>query len=1078
MANDKVKQIQVGSSTYDIEPANSAGLSSSDITNALGYTPLEHLENEFDDTTHNFKGYAGLLEKRKVYTGFCGVANGSSPNNNTRANRSCYFITVKPNSWTSTWSVKYRLSVHLDDENQQYKSSASAGVVYPGKECKGTYECIITGSSGYMRAYSNFNTIQNTSYRPVYYEIIHETTEAGFNAGYGHKIGADITDAYLPVPVIDYSSGSAVANTKYSRSFEVIIIEAVNCEATLNDTLEVEADAYRSDYTKLNSTYYTTSTGNANAPGRWDLYTLASQGLYETGDSDSNATNVYIPTSFVINGTKMEINGSVVDAYLTGTTIFGLDKDGKALAISLRTPSATSRDTGIQTTRIYEKAGFDYTKGLYWLSTSASFAGGVNIDSSLYKLYAGIDFRYTDNCIASGSVNNLGMLPRKPVYFRGTLGSDGLFYIAPIEVTYNNQTYKRAWTQDIPTTEDGYVYWMVGWPYYNSSYVNSLYQLNINSDKSLMWFKDGAFRPYGGAGETYTASKGITITSGNDIQHTNNITAYTGTPSLMLLQHDAQGHITEDVKVGLSDGLKLSNSNNIIHTNAVTAQATQALYPIKIDSQGHISAYGTAVTSLPANGGNADTVDNKHASDFLGATATATDSSKLGGSLPAYFLDYTHLTNTPTIPAAQVNSDWSATTGVAQILNKPASYTPSSHTHGNITNDGKLATASKIVVTDANKKITTGSKAESDLLTGLTSTTTSSTDTIAYIDSITSTPATGSTTSILEYISASTATVMTGLVSSPTASAATGDIFYVESITGEGATGTTTSVLNSLTESTTATGNLEYVKSISNTEASASGTTVAVTGISGGSGAFTPTNKYMRVSYSAGTAVRGGTTRYMTGSFSGTKTNDLVTSVTVSSQGSVTLAGSVTTTNNRNTLVITASHSGTSLSVTKGDYTPAGSVSLGATTTSSAGPTYVQSLNSNSSVGGSVNLQIGASATTTATNWSNVGTTGTVFIESATHSHTGASASSTATVVTGVTGGTVSATTRYLARGSTNVINTVSGGGASATRKVLRKSGETATAITQITTQPLTVVTSVSGGGASAGTTKYIKGVK
>jgi hypothetical protein len=35
--------------------------------------------------------------------------------------------------------------------------------------------------------------------------------------------------------------------------------------------------------------------------------------------------------------------------------------------------------------------------------------------------------------------------------------------------------------------------------------------------------------------------------------------------------------------------------------------------------------------------------------------------------------------------------------------------TPTSHTHGNITNDGKLGTASRIVVTDSNKNITVGS---------------------------------------------------------------------------------------------------------------------------------------------------------------------------------------------------------------------------------------------------------------------------------------------------------------------------------------------------------------------------------
>ena len=33
--------------------------------------------------------------------------------------------------------------------------------------------------------------------------------------------------------------------------------------------------------------------------------------------------------------------------------------------------------------------------------------------------------------------------------------------------------------------------------------------------------------------------------------------------------------------------------------------------------------------------------------------------------------DYNSLTNRPTIPAAQVNADWNATSGVSLILNKP-----------------------------------------------------------------------------------------------------------------------------------------------------------------------------------------------------------------------------------------------------------------------------------------------------------------------------------------------------------------------------------------------------------------------
>jgi hypothetical protein len=53
------------------------------------------------------------------------------------------------------------------------------------------------------------------------------------------------------------------------------------------------------------------------------------------------------------------------------------------------------------------------------------------------------------------------------------------------------------------------------------------------------------------------------------------------------------------------------------------------------------------------------------ASQVSGLAAVATSGS------------YTNLSNTPTIPAAQVNSDWNSTSGVAQILNKPALATVS-----------------------------------------------------------------------------------------------------------------------------------------------------------------------------------------------------------------------------------------------------------------------------------------------------------------------------------------------------------------------------------------------------------------
>lgn len=54
--------------------------------------------------------------------------------------------------------------------------------------------------------------------------------------------------------------------------------------------------------------------------------------------------------------------------------------------------------------------------------------------------------------------------------------------------------------------------------------------------------------------------------------------------------------------------------------------------------------------------------------------------------------DYSDLQNLPSIPAAQVNSDWSATSGVSQILNKPSIPTATS----DLTNDSGFITLSDV----------------------------------------------------------------------------------------------------------------------------------------------------------------------------------------------------------------------------------------------------------------------------------------------------------------------------------------------------------------------------------------------
>lgn len=81
-----------------------------------------------------------------------------------------------------------------------------------------------------------------------------------------------------------------------------------------------------------------------------------------------------------------------------------------------------------------------------------------------------------------------------------------------------------------------------------------------------------------------------------------------------------------------------SGTITINHSNSVTAQTTQAVYPIKIDAQGHVSAYGTAV-SIPSTAADINAV----ATSAVGASsgvAPLNASGKIDSTyLPSYVDD-------------------------------------------------------------------------------------------------------------------------------------------------------------------------------------------------------------------------------------------------------------------------------------------------------------------------------------------------------------------------------------------------------------------------------------------------------
>lgn len=125
-------------------------------------------------------------------------------------------------------------------------------------------------------------------------------------------------------------------------------------------------------------------------------------------------------------------------------------------------------------------------------------------------------------------------------------------------------------------------------------------------------------------------------------------------------------------------GIDITNSViSVDNTVAMVSDIPTATSDLTNDSGFITSADLPTKTSDLANDG-ADGTSTYVEADELATVATS-------GS-------YTDLINTPTIPAAQVNSDWNASSGVAEILNKPTIPTATS----DLTNDSGFITSADL----------------------------------------------------------------------------------------------------------------------------------------------------------------------------------------------------------------------------------------------------------------------------------------------------------------------------------------------------------------------------------------------
>lgn len=244
---------------------------------------------------------------------------------------------------------------------------------------------------------------------------------------------------------------------------------------------------------------------------------------------------------------------------------------------------------------------------------------------------------------------------------------------------------------------------------------------------------------------TYTAGTGIDITNGI-ISNTQTSAEWGNITGTLSAQTDLQNALnakanTADIPTATSD---LLNDSGFITLSALTPYATQTWvsqqgylteipaeyvtdseltakgYQTAADVETAITAKGyTTMSAVEAKGyitnaalvgyatesyvttavgtglsGKQDTISDL-ATIRSGASAGATAVQPSDLATVATSGSYNDLSNKPTIPAAQVNADWNATSGVARILNKPTIPTVPTNVSA-FTNDAGYITSSAL----------------------------------------------------------------------------------------------------------------------------------------------------------------------------------------------------------------------------------------------------------------------------------------------------------------------------------------------------------------------------------------------
>ena len=261
----------------------------------------------------------------------------------------------------------------------------------------------------------------NPSYRSLYYALLAYPKLQTQDDDY-YYLGYSIYNSYQY-----YSSNQSVFEKLkqiFDRTFIMDILELDNCEA---EFLDERIPYLGANFPNHTMTQIGITTNGRTQTGDSNQFDRASLATYKTCDGNITAYALLMET----------------------------DDSEKLAQIMTNTSNSTSQ------TKTFSDKRFNIWKGVYFYSSSTVKTDGTAMNgTAVYTHYTNFDLRYASNCGTNILANRAGV----NVYMVGTIDNEGYFIPAQLERVVSGKTYYDYICDEtmLPTSEDGYVYILLG----------------------------------------------------------------------------------------------------------------------------------------------------------------------------------------------------------------------------------------------------------------------------------------------------------------------------------------------------------------------------------------------------------------------------------------------------------------------------------------------------------------------------------------------------------------------------------------------------------------------------------------